>query len=136
MIELKPIEETENKLLERKKLVLKITFDQATPTKVEVKKAIADKYKVKEDTIAIKSIYQEYGTTNAQVTAYLYNDAKALQEVERPPKKKASEAPAEAPKEEAKSEAKEAPEKKEEPKQEASKSEEKPTEENKEEAKE
>jgi ribosomal protein S24E len=133
-------EQRENQLLSRTEVSGKLSFEQSTPSKEEVKKSIASKLKAKEQLIVIKNIGTKFGARTASLSAYVYKDEDSFKRIEPPLGKKAaekvakqeakkeSEAPAEqpaaAPKEESKpKEAKEtaAPieEKKEEPAKEA-----------------
>jgi ribosomal protein S24E len=141
------IEKTEEKpLLARKEVAGSIMFEEkATPSNDNVRKAIAAELKVDEKVVVVKHIYTAYGSSEAKVEAYVYNDEKSLKKMEPVTKamklkveaaaKKAAEA-AEAPAEgAAPAEAKPAEEKKEEAKPEEKKKE-APKEEKKEEKKE
>ena len=129
--------EKHNKLLNRKELQLDITFTAQIPSKKELQKQLAEQQKTKESLIVIKDIFGVYGDRRAKVRAYIYDDEKALKDIEPKPKEKKAkpeegaapapaaekkeekpaEAPKEAPKEQPKPEAK-PEEKKEEPKEE------------------
>jgi ribosomal protein S24E len=135
------IEKTEEKpLLARKEVAGSIMFEEkATPSNDNVRKAIAAELKVDEKVVVVKHIYTAYGSSEAKVEAYVYNDEESLKKMEPVTKamklkveaaaKKAAEA-AEAPAEgakPAKEKKEEAPKekKKEEPKKEEAKPKEK-----------
>ena len=121
------ISEKNNPLLNRRELLIDISFTDKTPTKVEVQKQIATAQKVDEKLIVVKDIIGVYGDRRAKVTAFIYENEKALKDIEPKEKKKKqgekpAKKPAQAPKQEKKKE--EAPK-------EAPKAEEKPAEEKK-----
>lgn len=98
---LKSLQEKENKLLDRKECLFEATFDSSTPKESEVKKSIAAAGKVSEDLIAIKKIAQGYGIKKARISAHIYRSQEQLKRVESIKEKKKEEKPAEtkAPKE-------------------------------------
>lgn len=84
-------QQTENKLFNRKELVLETTYQGSTPNKKEIKKSIADLTKSKEDVIVIDKIDQLYGTTKSKIKAKIYNSPEELKKSEvinKKPKKK------------------------------------------------
>lgn len=119
--------------MKRKEVILEIGHNKkATPKKEDVAKAVADATKADEKLISIKEVMDEYGSNTARVKAYIYEDKKAKDAIEKinkkkiiqaeikaahEAKKKEAEAPAEAPKEEPKEKVKEEP--KEQPKEES-----------------
>ena len=106
-MQLKITEKKEQPILSRTSVKAHIIFDKATPSAGEVKKALASELKADENLIAVKEIYTEYGSPEADVNAYIYASKEAMQKIEPKPKKKeeaAGKKPAEAPKEEAKKE--------------------------------
>ena len=114
------IKKTEEKpLLARKEVDAHVVFEgKATPSNAEVAKAIASELKTDEKLVVVKHIYTAYGSSEAEIEAYVYNTDEDLKKIE-PKKKKAEKKEGEAPAEEAK----EAP--KEEKKEEAPKEEKK-----------
>lgn len=117
------MKEDEMPLLARKELVLNIESDGKTPSRVEVKEAIAKKFNVDKKLVAIKEIKQGFGSTTVQADVRIYEKEEDLLKLEKRTKReqeaeKPKEEPkAEAPAEEAKEEVKEEP-KPEEPKEE------------------
>ena len=101
-----------------------------TPSILQFKEAIASKLKVDKDLVAIRHVYQRYGSSKAKLIAHVYKDRKELLHLEKmkkgekkaadkakkdaeekakaeaEAKKAAEEAKEEAPKEEVKEEAK------------------------------
>lgn len=73
----KIISETENKLLNRKEIVARITYEGITPNRDAVK----DLLKIKGN-VVIRKIEPEYGRTSALVHAVSYADKKFLETVE------------------------------------------------------
>ena len=89
---LKIVQESENKLFNRKELVFETEFQGSTPSKENIKKSIAVITKSKEDVIVIEKIHQLYGATKAQIKAKIYNSPELLKKFEiinKKPKKEA-----------------------------------------------
>jgi ribosomal protein S24E len=85
-------EEKEAALLKRKRITFEIDNEkQKTPTEADIKKAIADKIKISEENIAIRHIYQRYGTGKAKAIVHVYKnpeDLKRIEEIKKKAKKK------------------------------------------------
>ena len=101
-------------MLSRVDVVAKISFHGATPSNEELRKSIAAKLKADESLTVIKHIYTEFGSQEADVEAFVYDDKKVMAVLEKKAKKQkekeAKQAEAkEAPVEEKKPETKEAP---------------------------
>lgn len=116
-MEVKIIEQKEQPILSRKELTAEISFTGKTPSNEEVRKKVAEALKVKEELVAVRNIYTEFGLTKAKVNACVYENKEKLDSIE--PKKKEKAKPGGEKKEE-KAEEK--------PKQEAKKEEAKPEE--------
>jgi small subunit ribosomal protein S24e len=69
-------------LLPRKEVKALISFEQAIPTRKQLKKSIADKLKVKEELVIVRHVYSKYGTKDAEVIAYIYDNEEALKSLE------------------------------------------------------
>ena len=80
---LKIINEQENILLSRKEVTTSINFDGKTPSRKDVQKELAKKLKAKEPMTIIKKIDNEYGSTFAKVSAYIYSDEEVMNKLER-----------------------------------------------------
>ncbi len=78
-------------LLQRKEVTAEITHPGAmTPKNVDVKKALAEHYKVTEETVAVHKIQDAYGTTITTVTATVYDTPEAFKKfatIAKEPKK-------------------------------------------------
>ena len=79
-------------LFHRKELTAEIQHAGAmTPKNIDVKKALAEHYKVGEDVVIIYTIQDTYGTTNCTVKAAVYDNAEAYKKfaiIAKKPKKK------------------------------------------------
>lgn len=132
--------EVENKLLNRKELIISIDYEGATPPRKEIREAIGRKIGVNPELVAVRNITNEYGKQTIRIEAHAYSKKELYQKYEpeyiraryeaKKKEAKAEEKPKEAKKEPAKEEklAKEEKKKevkKEEPKKEETKKEEK-----------
>jgi ribosomal protein S24E len=120
----------EKPLLARKEVKAKVAFiGKATPSNDDVRKAIASELKVEEKVVVMKHIYTAFGSSEADVEAYVYNSKEELEKFEprkkKKEEKKEEDAEGAAPAEAAKAEEAPKEKKKEEPKKEAAKPEEK-----------
>lgn len=80
--------EKETPLLMRKLIEVDVDNEkQKTPSETDIKKAIADMLKVKDEVLAIRKIKQQYGTGKSRVIAYIYNNPEALLKLEKANKK-------------------------------------------------
>ena len=75
-------------LLSRTEIYAKVEFKGSTPSKEKLKKSIATKLKQKEELTAIKHIYTEFGSQEAKVEAFIYDDKKVMSVLEKSKKKK------------------------------------------------
>jgi len=81
-------EEKEAPLLMRKRAHFEIDNEkQKTPSESEVKKAVAETMKVKEEVVAIRHIYQQYGVGKTKVIAHIYKNPEELKKIEEIKKK-------------------------------------------------
>ena len=81
-MELKIASQTEEPLLNRKQLEVRLIFKQQTPKKEEVKSEIAKLTKAKEETISISKMRQYYGKKELKITVNIYNSEKELHKIE------------------------------------------------------
>ncbi len=77
------IEEKENKLLSRREIVAKITFEGMTPTRKELQTALAKQLKGDEKLTIINTIRTAFGDTSAEVIATIYSDEAVMKSLER-----------------------------------------------------
>jgi ribosomal protein S24E len=100
-MDFKLLKERDMKLLSRKRLTLMIENREATPSRKDLIKAIAEKYKTKEDLVIIKHIYPQFGQNKTKLIVHLYQDKdkmnmfehKNLLKKHREPEKKETENP-------------------------------------------
>lgn len=91
---MKILQEKNSPLLNRKSLVLEMEFPKAaTLPRVEVKKRIAEKLKIKPELIAIQKIKTIFGGKLLQITCNIYEDEKLLNYLEKPKKKESRNQP-------------------------------------------
>ena len=90
------INKKEESLLSRTLINAVIEFENATPLYKDVSALLAAQLKADEKLIAIRHVYNTFGTKKAQVTAYLYTDEAKKQfaepKVKEKKEKKAKEA--------------------------------------------
>ncbi len=88
---LKIASQIEQPLLKRKHIVAELQHAGAkTPSNKETLAAIAGATGAAEDTIAIRSIQEPFGSTTATVDAYVYQSKEILAQTESRPKPKAA----------------------------------------------
>ncbi len=76
------VQKKEEPLLSRTMLKADIEFEKSTPSYAEVTSVLATALKSDEKLIAIKHIYNSFGSRKAQVIAYLYLDENKKQFIE------------------------------------------------------
>jgi ribosomal protein S24E len=69
-------------LLGRERVTGFIHFTSETPSRLAVRKAIAQKTKNKEEKIVVRHIYQRFGENKAKVIAHVYDDEKMMKQLE------------------------------------------------------
>ena len=74
-------------LLSRIEVVAKVGFQGATPSNEELRKAIAVKLKTDESLTVIKHIYTKFGSQEADVESFVYDDKKVMAVLEKKAKK-------------------------------------------------
>ena len=73
-MELHTLKEKDMKLLSRKRVSLEMDNEGATPSRIELVKAIAKKFNVSEELIVIKHIYSQFGKKKTKIIAHIYPD--------------------------------------------------------------
>ncbi len=73
-MEIKIQKEKETPLLSRKRISVMANYSGATPSRSELRKAIASKIKAKEELLVIRHIYTRFGQQKAKVIVHLYSD--------------------------------------------------------------
>jgi small subunit ribosomal protein S24e len=79
-LELKIRQEEYNALLKRREIYAEVGHDQSgTPSRVDLRKAIASKYGVKPDTVYVIDVRTKTGTQNALCEVQVYDDHESAQ---------------------------------------------------------
>ncbi len=74
-------------LLSRLRVTGNLTFEATTPSKADLKKAIAHATKAEESLIVVKQIDNAFGKKSAKFEANIYDNEKDMQRIEPKPKK-------------------------------------------------
>ena|SRR3989344_1502701 len=85
-MELSMKQEKENELLERKEVKGNLAFSGATPSNKELQEALAKKYNIPAEQVAVKHVYGDFGGITATFEAHIYKSKEQLLKIE--PKKK------------------------------------------------
>jgi ribosomal protein S24E len=89
-MELKITKEHDNLMLKRKEVEASVSFAKATPSNVEIAKALATKLSASEDVVVVKQILGGFGSSSAAIKAYVYASKEQKDKLE--PKIKAKKA--------------------------------------------
>ena len=103
-MDLKILSKKEEPLLSRTIVEIEVSFDKSTPSKSEIKNALAKSLGRDEKLIVVKGIYSGYGVRKAKNVSYAYENEEIMKSIEPKPKEskvaaKKEEQPKEAPKE-------------------------------------
>ena len=110
-MDLKILSKKEEPLLSRTKIEAEVSFDKATPSKSEIKNALAKSLGRDEKLIVVKGLYAGYKVRKAKNVSYAYENEEVMKSIEPKPKEdkgaakkgeQLKEAPKEAKKEEKK----------------------------------
>lgn len=78
------VKEREMPLLNRKRVSLDANYaGSKTPSSDEVKKVLAKKLGVSEELVAIRHIYQRFGSGKAKIIAHIYDKVEDLKALEK-----------------------------------------------------
>jgi ribosomal protein S24E len=69
-------------LFKRRELAGKIGYECKTPARLEIRKELAKKLNVKEELVIVQRVKPDYGTQSAKLEARVYDDEKAMKELE------------------------------------------------------
>lgn len=72
------ISQNENKLIQRKEYILKVDYDDGTPSRKELREIIASKLGVDENRLVILRISSGFGARSSQVKARVYASSELL----------------------------------------------------------
>ena len=76
-------EDRYNPLLRRREVIVEIWhIGLPTPTRLEVRKEIANMFKVSEDRVFVRHIYTEFGIGKSKVEAHIYDDPEFGKKIE------------------------------------------------------
>ena len=105
---MKVVKDEKSFVLPRREIIVEIPHtDKPTPSEEQVKDELIKKFKCKKELIIIKGINTKYGSSDAVVEAFIYDDEDSMKKIERIKEKKeekkeepkpAGEAPKEEPK--------------------------------------
>lgn len=93
---MKILQENDSPLLDRKSLVLEMEYSKGpTLSRTEIRKKIAEKFKVAQNLVAIQEIKTKFGGKFLKITCNIYKDEKLLKYLEVKKKKEQAAKPAE-----------------------------------------
>ncbi len=69
-------------LLSRERVTGYAHFENVTPSRLDIKKALAAKIKAAEDCVVVRHVYQKYGARKAKIIAHVYADQAVMKELE------------------------------------------------------
>ena len=78
MLDIEIQKETPQKLLHRKQVLARLSFMEKVPSRIEVRKMLANKLGTKEDVVIVNQILPMFGTGIATVRAEVYDAADAM----------------------------------------------------------
>ncbi len=87
-MELKIINKKEEPLLSRTRVEAEIAFENATPSKAEIKTQLAKDVGKDEKLVVVKGIYNSYGLKKAKNVSYVYENEDSLKKIEVQKKEK------------------------------------------------
>lgn len=85
-MDLKILSKKEEPLLSRTKIEAEVSFDKATPSKSEIKNALAKSLGRDEKLIVVKGVYTGYGVRKAKNVSYAYESEEVMKSIEPKPK--------------------------------------------------
>ena len=85
-MDLKILSKKEEPLLSRTIVEAEVSFDKATPSKSEIKNALAKSLGRDEKLIVVKGIYTGYGVRKARNVSYAYENEEVMKSIEPKPK--------------------------------------------------
>lgn len=82
MMDVEITKQRETPLLGRTRVSAVAHFEDKTPSRLELQKAIASKIKKDANLVIIRHIYQRYGKREAKIIAHVYSDDKLIEKLE------------------------------------------------------
>jgi ribosomal protein S24E len=74
--------ESNKTLLPRKEVTVEITFENATPNRKQLRQMVAEKAKSKPELTIVRHVYTTYGSKEARIVAYVYENEEAMNSLE------------------------------------------------------
>jgi len=81
-MDLKITREKVDPLLNRKEIDAEVSFEKVTPSREELRKAVAGKTASKEELVVVRLIKTIFGKTKATIKAYSYDDVISMNKIE------------------------------------------------------
>lgn len=81
-MDMKVLKERETPLLSRKRITFEVNFNGVTPSRIQVRDAVAKKVSADKDLVIIKHVYNRYGIEQAKVIAHVYDKKEDLMRYE------------------------------------------------------
>ena len=100
---MKVVKDEKSFVLPRREITIEIPHaEKPTPSEEQIMGELVKKFKCKEELIIIKGINTKFGSTEAVIEAYIYDDLNSMKKIERIKEKKEEKKPVEKPAEEKK----------------------------------
>jgi len=74
--------ERDTPLLSRKRVTLNLEYEGATPSRLDLKKAVAKKLGSKENLTIIRHVYTRFGKQKAKIIAHVYEKEEDMKAIE------------------------------------------------------
>ncbi len=87
-MEISILDDSENKLFERRELRIKATYEGKTPSRDEIKEGVCKKLNLSPDTFEIIRIDQGYGMRESEIVAHSYRSKESMERFARKAKSK------------------------------------------------
>ena len=81
-MELEIQKKQETPLLSRMRVTALLQYEGATPSRMDLRKALADKLKVDKELVVIKHIFTKFGHSKAKIIAHVYDLKDAVEKLE------------------------------------------------------
>lgn len=81
-MELNILKEKEFPLLARTRLTIGTTFTGATPSRIDIAKAVAEKAGAKPEQVVVRHIYTKFGNPAAKIICHIYQKPEDLERLE------------------------------------------------------
>ena len=71
-------ERKNDQLMSRERITAFVEYEHSTPSRIELKKALAKKLNADESLLVIRHIYPRFGLKKSKIIAHLYKDSKKM----------------------------------------------------------